>query len=200
MLLEREPELTGIGDALAAAQEGRGRVVLVEAAAGLGKTSLLRAACDAAATMGFACLRARASELERDFAYGCVRQLLEPVVANAAEPERQRLFDGAASLSEPLFGPPRHLRRARRIRRFRCCTGSTGCSTISPRRGPSRCPSTTCTGRIRHRCDSRPISGLAWTASASWSSRPRGRVRRHRRAGSARGRPRDRGDPTRTAE
>jgi predicted ATPase len=105
MLLEREPELTGIGDALAAAQEGRGRVVLVDAAAGLGKTSLLRAACDAAATMGFACLRARASELERDFAYGCVRQLLEPVVANAVEPERQRLFDGAASLSEPLFGP-----------------------------------------------------------------------------------------------
>jgi hypothetical protein len=29
MLLERERELTGIGDALAEAQEGRGRVVLV---------------------------------------------------------------------------------------------------------------------------------------------------------------------------
>jgi hypothetical protein len=43
--------------------------------------------------MGLACLRARASELERDFAYGCVRQLLEPVVASAAEPERQRVFD-----------------------------------------------------------------------------------------------------------
>jgi predicted ATPase len=105
MLLERERELTVIGDALAEAQEGRGQVVLVEAAAGLGKTSLLRAACEAATATGFACLRARASELEHDFAYGCVRQLLEAVVANAAEPERHRLFDGAATLSEPLFSP-----------------------------------------------------------------------------------------------
>jgi DNA-binding CsgD family transcriptional regulator len=105
MLLERERELTVIGDALAEAHEGRGQVVLVEAAAGLGKTSLLRAACEAATAMGFACLRARASELERDFAYGCVRQLLEAVVANAAVPERDRLFDGAATLSEPLFSP-----------------------------------------------------------------------------------------------
>ena len=71
--------------ALTEAQRGHGEVVLVEAAAGIGKTTLLRAASDAAAELGFIRLRARANELERDFAYGCVRQLLEPVIARASD-------------------------------------------------------------------------------------------------------------------
>jgi DNA-binding CsgD family transcriptional regulator len=104
-LLERESELAELNDALGAAEAGRGNVVLIEAPAGLGKTSLLRAAAESAAAGGFTCLRARAGELERDFAYGCVRQLLEPAVARAAGPERERLFGGAAALSQPLFAP-----------------------------------------------------------------------------------------------
>jgi len=106
-LLERERELAALDGALAQARGGRGRTVLVEAPAGLGKTSLLRAASQRAAETGFTCLRARAGELERDFAYGCVRQLLEPAVG--AAPDRERLFAGAATLSRPLFrpsGPP----------------------------------------------------------------------------------------------
>ena len=55
--------------------------------------------------MGFTCARARASELEHDFAYGCVRQLLEPVIASAPGPERDREFAGAAALALPLFAP-----------------------------------------------------------------------------------------------
>jgi predicted ATPase len=97
-LLERERELTELGDALAAAREGRGQVVLVEAPAGLDKTSLLRATAGAAAEAGFSVLRARAGELERDFAYGCVRQLFEPAIGRASDPERERLFEGAAAL------------------------------------------------------------------------------------------------------
>jgi DNA-binding CsgD family transcriptional regulator len=102
MLLERERELAAFASALREAERGRGGVVLVEAPAGLGKTSLLKVACEAASEAGFACLQARASELERDFAYGCARQLLEPVVANGSSPG---LFEGAASLSKPLFAP-----------------------------------------------------------------------------------------------
>jgi DNA-binding CsgD family transcriptional regulator len=105
VLLEREHELAALHLALAEAHRGRGRMVLVEASAGFGKTSLLRAAAEDAGGMGFTCLRARAGELERDFAYGCVRQLLEPVIARASGPERERLFAGAAALAQPLFAP-----------------------------------------------------------------------------------------------
>ena len=104
-LLERERELTELENALTGAQQGRGQVVLVEAPAGLGKTSLLRAASETAAQADFTTLRARASELERDFAYGCVRQLVEPAVGKASDAERDRLFEGAAALSRPLFAP-----------------------------------------------------------------------------------------------
>jgi DNA-binding CsgD family transcriptional regulator len=104
-LLERERELAELQDALDEAKAGHANLVLLEAPAGLGKTSLLRAAAESASVGGFRCLRARAGELERDFAYGCVRQLLEPVVARAAGGERTRLLDGAAALSGPLFGP-----------------------------------------------------------------------------------------------
>jgi predicted ATPase len=104
-LLERQRELAELGSALTEARQGRGQVVLIEASAGLGKTSLLRVACQTAVAAGFTCLRARASELERDFAFGCVRQLLEPAVARTSDADRNRLFEGAAALSKPLFAP-----------------------------------------------------------------------------------------------
>ena len=97
-LLERERELSELTTALSDAREGRGRFVLVEAPAGLGKSSLVRAALEDAD--GFTVLRARANELERNFAFGCVRQLLEP--AAARQPD---LFEGAAIVAEALFKP-----------------------------------------------------------------------------------------------
>jgi ATP/maltotriose-dependent transcriptional regulator MalT len=105
VLLEREDELTRLDATLDEVQQGHGRVVLVEGPAGIGKTSLLRAAFDTATDVGFVGLRARANELERDFAYGCVRQLLEPVIVRASDAERRRFFAGAAALAEPLFAP-----------------------------------------------------------------------------------------------
>ena len=112
-LLERERELSELEGALTKARAGRGGVVLVEAPAGLGKTSLLRAASETAAETGFTCLRARASELERDFAYGCVRQLLEPAVAKAlgrrARPSvrgRRRTVEAALRSDRRAAQPP----------------------------------------------------------------------------------------------
>ncbi len=103
MLLEREREIEELGQALLRAGEQRGGVWLIEAAAGLGKTSLMWSTFETAARTGFTCLRARGSELEHDFPYGCVRQLLEPVVTRSATAERERLFEDAARLSMPLF-------------------------------------------------------------------------------------------------
>jgi hypothetical protein len=77
-LLERERELAELGSALTEARQGRGQVVLIEASAGLGKTSLLRVACQAATAAGFTCLRARASELERDLPSGACGSCWSP--------------------------------------------------------------------------------------------------------------------------
>ena len=52
-LLDRNNELVRIESALACARAGRGRFVLVEGPAGIGKTALLTAARTAATTSGF---------------------------------------------------------------------------------------------------------------------------------------------------
>jgi DNA-binding CsgD family transcriptional regulator len=105
-LLERSEELVRIGSALAEARSGRGRFVLVEGPAGIGKTALLTAARAAAADGGMRVLRSRGTELERDFAFGVVRQLFEPPLAEASELERADLVEGAAGVAAGLLGLP----------------------------------------------------------------------------------------------
>jgi DNA-binding CsgD family transcriptional regulator/tetratricopeptide (TPR) repeat protein len=73
---------------------------VVEGAPGIGKTRLLAVARRAARDQGMRELTARGAEIERDFPYGVVRQLLEPAVAA----EREQLLSGAAALAAPLFG------------------------------------------------------------------------------------------------
>jgi len=102
-ILERERERQELLAALRAAQDEHGCVALIEGPAGIGKSTLLWAALSEASGLGFTCLRARASELERDFPYGCMRQLLEPAIVKVGQPERERLFEDAAALSMPLF-------------------------------------------------------------------------------------------------
>lgn len=50
-------------------------------------------------------LRARARELEQDFAFGVVRQLFERMLARSSESERAALLEGAAALARPLLSP-----------------------------------------------------------------------------------------------
>src|SRR5690349_7503124 len=64
-----------IDDAVQAARRGRGSVVFIEAVAGMGKTGLLGAAAERARARGLRVLTARGGELERDLAWGVVRQL-----------------------------------------------------------------------------------------------------------------------------
>ena len=51
-------------------------------------------------------LRSRGTELERDFAFGVVRQLLEPPLAEASELERADLLQDAAGLAAGMLGLP----------------------------------------------------------------------------------------------
>lgn len=104
-LLEREREL---GELLAAARDaerGRGRLVVIEGPAGIGKTRLLREARERAARAGMRVLAARASELERDFPFAVVRQLLEPALAAADDGARRELLGAAAAPAAAVVGP-----------------------------------------------------------------------------------------------
>ena len=105
-LLERSEELARIESALAEARTGRGTFVVIEGPAGIGKTALLAAARTAAADGGMRVLRSRGTELERDFAFGVVRQLFEPPLAEASELERADLLQGAAGVAAGLLGLP----------------------------------------------------------------------------------------------
>jgi hypothetical protein len=104
MILERDDELTALSAAAAAAGAGCGAFVLVEGPAGIGKTSLLRAACTRPPAPGLRILTARGLALERGFGYGIARQLLEPARAGAGPGEWDELLDGAAGLAARVFG------------------------------------------------------------------------------------------------
>src|SRR5215218_10981196 len=105
VLLEREGDLAILGGLLAYARAGEGRLAVIEGPAGIGKTRLLEEARAAADGLGLEVLQARGGELERDFGFGVVRQLLEPRVAVAEESERAQLFAGAAGLAEVVIAP-----------------------------------------------------------------------------------------------
>jgi DNA-binding CsgD family transcriptional regulator/tetratricopeptide (TPR) repeat protein len=105
-LLERSAELARMEAALGEARLGRGRFVVIEGPAGIGKTAVLAAARAAAAESGMRVLRSRGTELEREFAFGVVRQLVEPALAEASELERAELLQSTAGVAAALLGLP----------------------------------------------------------------------------------------------
>ncbi|HXE44069.1 MAG TPA: AAA family ATPase [Conexibacter sp.] len=104
VLLDRERELAELQAIVGESTAGRGHFVVVEAQAGLGKTRLLQAAREAGAHAGMQVLSARATELECDFPFALVRQLLEPPLAAATAPERDALFEGASAAARGALG------------------------------------------------------------------------------------------------
>jgi DNA-binding CsgD family transcriptional regulator len=105
-LLERDAELAVLEAALDRAACGEGSVVVVEGPPGIGKSELVRAAARRGRDRGFRVLSGRGGEFEREFAFGVVRQLFEPVVASLSPIEREYLLTGAAALAAPLVGVP----------------------------------------------------------------------------------------------
>ncbi len=106
LLLERQHELERIEETLADARTGRGRFLVIEGPAGIGKTALLAAARAAATDSGMRVLRSRGAELERDFAFGVVRQLFEPMLAEASPAERGDLLQAGAGVAAGLLAFP----------------------------------------------------------------------------------------------
>jgi len=98
-LLEREAEVAALHAVVDGAASGAGRVVAIEGRAGMGKTRLVAEARALATDVGFEVLVARSADLEQEFAFGVVRQLLEPAVHRF----QNGLFTGAAAPATRLF-------------------------------------------------------------------------------------------------
>jgi len=92
-LLERGEELARIQQAITALDGGDGGVLVIQGAAGIGKSALLHVLCEHATEQGAQTLTAQASELEREFGFGVVRQLLEARTVRAEASERGRVID-----------------------------------------------------------------------------------------------------------
>jgi DNA-binding CsgD family transcriptional regulator len=103
-LLERDAELGRLDSMLAMASAGGGGVVRVSGPAGIGKSELLAAVRQRAASQGLQSLSACGRELETEMAFAVVRQLLEPAVLPAAPAERRRLLRGPASAGAAVLG------------------------------------------------------------------------------------------------
>jgi DNA-binding NarL/FixJ family response regulator len=95
-LLERERELAVLDRLAAEARAGAGRLVVIEATAGLGKTRLLQAARESARRQGMHVLAARATELEQGFPFALAYQLFEPALTALDPDERDALLDTGA--------------------------------------------------------------------------------------------------------
>src|SRR3954447_21565783 len=96
-LLEREAELAALSELLHSAGGGRGGLLIFEAAAGLGETSMLKCGARMARERGFRVLPARGHELERAFGWGLARSLFEVPLAGFSQPERAWLLGGSAA-------------------------------------------------------------------------------------------------------
>jgi DNA-binding CsgD family transcriptional regulator len=95
-LLGREHELATLATA-----EG---VILIEGAAGVGKTALLAETAREAQACGKRVLRARGAQVESSLPFGVVRQLFLPVMEGLGVAERDKAFAGAAGLARSVLG------------------------------------------------------------------------------------------------
>lgn len=103
-LLDRQGQLAVLERAAAEARAGRGAVVLVRAGAGMGKTALLHAWAAVQHPREMRVASASGAELEQDFAFSVLRQLVEPLLARAGHAGRERLLSGPAQLASHALG------------------------------------------------------------------------------------------------
>lgn len=103
-LLEREPELEVLRRALREATGGAGALVVVQGAAGIGKSSLVLELLEEAEAAGARTLRARATRLESQVPFAAARRLFEGVARGLEPAVRERLVRGAVRPAAAMIG------------------------------------------------------------------------------------------------
>jgi hypothetical protein len=99
--VDRDREIRALARAVDDLQAGSGGLLVIEGSAGIGKTRLLAEAGRLASAAGVRVLSARASELERAFGFGTVRQLFEPQLLDPTHADA--LLAGPAQGARPVF-------------------------------------------------------------------------------------------------
>jgi DNA-binding CsgD family transcriptional regulator len=102
LLVERDRELELLAASLDDARGGRGRLVIIEGEAGIGKSSLVERLTHRALATGMRVLVARGTELERQYPYGIAIRLFEPVVVGTPD----TVLRGPAAAVGALFQRP----------------------------------------------------------------------------------------------
>jgi DNA-binding CsgD family transcriptional regulator len=97
-LLERDRETDALAEVIDRATAGTGGAVVIEGAAGVGKTELLERARVLGQGRGTAVLTGQGAELERHIPYGLTRQLFEPVVRSSSVEELDDLLGEVAGV------------------------------------------------------------------------------------------------------
>lgn len=98
-LIERDRELSLFDDLVRPDGTGGCGLVVVEGTAGIGKSRLIAELRERAAENGHLVLAANGSDLEREFPFGVVRQLFDPVLAGLDG----SAFEGAAAPARSVF-------------------------------------------------------------------------------------------------
>jgi DNA-binding CsgD family transcriptional regulator len=129
-LLDRERELSILRAAVGSASGGGGAVVVLQGAAGLGKSRLLGAAREMAHGDGVPVLRARCEELESALPWALASSLLAPALEDMPAASRRRALKRAGEEAGELFAggrtPPQEtLEQGRVLRRAHALTWLT---------------------------------------------------------------------------
>jgi DNA-binding CsgD family transcriptional regulator len=88
VLLERDTELVLLDRTVLEVESGTGALLLISGRPGSGRSALVRELSSLAAARGAEVLRAHGALSERDFRFGVLRQLLEPLLAEPEESAR----------------------------------------------------------------------------------------------------------------
>jgi energy-coupling factor transporter ATP-binding protein EcfA2 len=194
-LLERDRELREAVALLADVRADRGRMLLIEAPPGLGKSTLVDHIAALAITDGLRVVTAAGRELEQGLGWGVARSLFEPWLFSVPAAERDELQSGPAASARVLFEPDAEVEDRVGARVSRCGRAAAPprwtatCRRPAPRTATSWASRRSTETATAPRVPTRARSSTATRRPRSSRSASQARARPARRSGSPPRRP-----------